>query len=183
MANRQLSEKEIALLLDIIRLLKKHGPEAFESLATYLSTSDWSDDASAILQAVAAIQPHQSVTEESKRSRSISERITAQLRNVDPARRALLEPVVGRLARGEALPRLKDVAEFALTAGLPIPNAKSRGDAVISLLRTLKAMPVDELEKIVPDLQGQASKGTRSLKGWNRIIERSRAETTGPKEH
>jgi hypothetical protein len=113
-----------------------------------------------------------------RRSGSSRERISAQLRNLDPGRSALLTPIVDQLAAGEALPRLKDVAEFALTVGLPVPRAKSRGDAVVNLLRMLKSMPIDELEKVIPDIQTQGDRGSRSLEGWNRIIERSRAETT-----
>lgn len=180
MTNHQPSERDLALLLDVTRLLKKYGPETFESLAASLSSSDWPTHMSAILIAVAAASPRQPATGRVNKSRSTSERISAQLRNVDPERSALLTPVVDRLVTGEALPRLKDVAEFALSAGLPVPRARSRGDAVVEILRALKLMPIDELEKIIPNIQAQTSKGERSLGGWSRIIERSRAETTGP---
>lgn len=183
MSDDQFSERELALLLDLTRLLKKHGPQAFKSLAASLADPEWSTRLSEILGAVAATAPQQSAARGSIRGRSASERVSAQLRNAAPARLALLTPMVDKLVAGEALPRLKDVTEFAMTVGLPAPRAKSRGDAIVDVVRALVAMPTDEFEKLFPEMEAWTGRGQRSLGGWSRIIERSRAETTGSEAH
>jgi hypothetical protein len=178
MSDNQLSEREIALILDLARLLKKHGSATFKSLADSLADPAWSARLSEILSAVAATAPEQQPMGQSRKSRSTSERIAAQLNRADPSRSALLSPRADKLVSGEALPSLKDVAEFASIVGLPVPRTKSRGDAVVALVRAMIEMPINELEKVVREIDVSVGQDRRSLQGWNRIIERSRAETT-----
>lgn len=179
MSDKQLSAPELALLADLGQLLKKHGPEPFRMLAESLADPEFATHLSAILSDLAAAAPQQPAGRKPSSSRTTRDRIIAQLRNADTRHAALLAPIAEALAAGEALPRLKDVTEFALTTGLPVPRAKSRGDAILSVMRALVAMPTDELERILPGIRLPSRETQRSLEGWNRIIERSRAETHG----
>ena len=179
MSDEQLSEREMALILDLSRLLKKYGPEVFDSLAEALSDPEWPDRLSRILRAVSSTAPQRQQVRESRRSRSTADRVETQLRNADADHVALLRPIAESLITAEILPHLRDVTELALTIGLPAPRARSRGEAIVDLVRVLLAMPMDELEKVVPAIMASADRGQRSLEGWSRIIERSRAATTG----
>lgn len=179
MSDHQLSESELALLGDLTRLLRKHGPETFKSLAASLADPEWPARLAAILSTVADAAPQQRANKRPTTARSTSEKVAAQLQHIDQKRLTLLRPVADNLVNGETLPRLKDVAEFASAAGFPAVRAKSRGDAVVALVRNMIAMPIDELERLVQGMSVSTSQDQRSLEGWNRIIERSRAETTG----
>lgn len=179
MSDKQLSERELALLIDLSRLLKKHGSDVFDSLAATLADPEFSGRLSMILDTVSTNAPRRQATGRPRPRRSASDRISIQLRNADAEHTALLRPIVDSLIAGESLPRLKDVAEFALTVGLPAPRGKARADAVVDVVRALVAMPTDELEKVLPALMVSTDRGERSLEGWNRIIERSRAATYG----
>ncbi len=179
MSDDQLSERELALLGDLARLIQKYGPGTFKSLAASLADPEWSARLAAILDAVAEAAPQQRTTRGSTRSRSTSDRVSAQLQHLDTERFTLLRPIAEKLVTGEFLPRLKDVAEFASIAGFPALRAKSRGDAIVALVRNMATMPLDELNKLVQEIGVSTGQDQRSLAGWNRIIERSRAETTG----
>ena len=181
MSKDELSERDLALLSDLIRLLRKHGPDAFKSLAASLADPGWSDRMAAILNAVAEATPQRQITNRPTRSRSTLERVNAQLQRLDPERLTLLRPIAERLAAGELLPRMKDVAEFTSIAGFPALRTKSRSDAIVALVRNMATMPADQLERLAQELSASAGEDQRSLEGWNRIIERSRAETISPR--
>jgi hypothetical protein len=181
MSKDELSERDLALLGDLIRLLRKHGPEAFKSLAASLGDAGWSDRMAAILTAVAEATPQRRITSRPTRSRSTFERVNAQLQHLDPERLTLLRPIAERLVAGEWLPRMKDVAEFTAIAGFPALRTKSRSDAIVALVRNMAAMPADQLERLAQELGASVGEDQRSLEGWNRIIERSRAETISPR--
>jgi hypothetical protein len=178
MSKDQLSESEVALLLDLARLLKKHGPETFTSLASSLADSGWSADMAVLLESVARSAPKQRAAGEPRRSRSTSEKVSTQLERADESHLSLLRPIADKLLAGEALPRLKDVVEFAATTGISVSQARSRGDAIVTLVRAMVVMPMGELEGLVREIGISVSPGQRSLGGWNQIIERSRAATT-----
>lgn len=181
MSKDELSERDLALLGDLIRLLRKHGPEAFRSLAASLSDPEWSDRLAAILNAVAEATPQRRITNRPARSRSTLERVNSQLQHLDQEQLTLLRPIAERLVAGELLPRMKDVAEFTSIAGFPALRTKSRGDAIVALVRNMTAMPADQLERLAQELAASAGEDQRSLEGWNRVIERSRAETISPR--
>lgn len=180
MSHEQFPEPELALLLDLGKLLKRYGPEVFKSLAEALADPEWSSRLSIILGTVATTRSQQPPVRKPRPKRALSDRVGAQLRNADAAHAALLEPIAERWITGESLPRLKDVAEFALTVGIPAPSTRSRGDAIVDVVRALAGMPTDELENVLPALELSAGRSQRSLEGWNRIIERSRASTHRP---
>jgi hypothetical protein len=48
-------------------------------------------------------------------------------------------------------------------------------------VRNMTAMPLGQLERLAQELAASAGEDQRSLEGWNRIIERSRAETISPR--
>jgi hypothetical protein len=179
MTGGRLSEPELALLADLGKLLKKHGTEPFRNLAESLADPEFAGRLSVVLAELSKAAPQRQAAQRSTSSRTIKERIDTLLRSADAAHAELLTPVAESLATGETLPRLRDVTDIALAAGVPASRAKSRGDAIVALMRALIAMPTEELEKVLPTLQAP-SRGQRSLEGWNRIIERSRAETHNP---
>jgi hypothetical protein len=177
MSEKQLSAPELALLADLGQLLEKHGAEPFKKLAESLADPEFAARLSAILSNLAIAVPQRPAPRRPISSRTVRDRINAQLRNADAERVALLGPLAEDLASGEALPRLKDVSEFALTAGIAAPRAKSRGEAIVSIMRALVAMPTDEVERVLPVIKSPQKIDRRTLEGWNRIIERSRSET------
>jgi len=181
MSKDDLSERDLALLSDLVRLLRKHGPEAFKSLAASLADPEWSGHTATILNVVAEATPQPRISNRPASNRSTFERVNVQLQRLDAERLALLTPIAEKLAAGELLPRMKDIAEFASIAGFPPLRAKSRSDAIVALARNMAAMPAEQLERLVQELAASAGEDQRSLEGWNRIIERSRAETISPR--
>lgn len=153
-----MSHKTLDLLSDMVKLVKRYGPEEFERLASLLSDPCFTTSLAASLSAVAKAIPAPSEKEE---VRSTDE--TAQN---DPN----LDLIRDRLMSVGAYPHIQDIVEEAERIGVGSSRSKfkSRKDAVRSIIKSLEGRPPGDIEKIVHGLRSSESKG--SLEEWSRII-------------
>lgn len=160
------------LLEDLARLLRKHGPRAFEELAAELSRPGFVAQLSEILATVAAtgraerraILRH---SPQKRRSSDTQEWLEPRVGD-DPERQRMLESIRERLRDVAFFPRLQDVRDFADRLSLHPPATGKREQVVRALVQELSLRDTTELRTVVVQLTGA---GERSGLGeWSDLI-------------
>jgi len=163
------------LLVDIARLLKKHGPDAFESLAHQMKGGQLQETLVSVLDSSAQSGRRLGVKAASKRiakKRPAKAPFLVKLQQDDPQKAAIINEIHRRLVAKTILPSLRDIQLFAESNGLRPVTAKSRNQAVSSLLRDMASEPMERLDKLNSKIKENEN---RSLGGWAEVILRNRA--------
>lgn len=158
-----IGEKEYALMSDLAKLLRKHGSEAFESLARLLSSPEFIEKFSAILISTATIG-RASVSSRRPPARELS-----RLKEVEPERYGLIKSFMVEFETRRILPSLKDVNRFVAENNLPAVKAESRSRSLSQLVHSLLGLSSEELGKILAGLAKQG-RSDSSLSEWSEII-------------
>lgn len=170
--------KDIELLADIVRLLKKYGPKPFEDLARSLKEGHLLDDLVALLNASAqAGRRSKSPSEEKRTTTKEHSGVHELLRRCEaesPEKARALEQLHKKLVAKTVLPTLRDIRRFAEDSGLPPITATSREKAILLLLHSLASAPLDLIKSLVARASQMGEKGDRTLEGWTGIILGSR---------
>lgn len=165
------TQRELDLLVDLAKLLKKYGPEPFRSLAVSISSPEMTQHLSVILTQAAKIG--RSIPKTKKETRPKEEpsvpRSLAALENVEQEKYQLLMSFRTDLIAKKFLPSLRDVKEFAVEYGLPEVRAKSRQRAISPLIGSLVKLPNEQLVARIQSLK-RYDMGDRSLEGWSNLI-------------
>ncbi len=164
---------QLDLLVDLARLLKKHGPDAFEKLASDLSSPQFSEQLVHLLTAGANAARTALQTKAVFPSESESRNLRASLVGLGdsvPEESAILVRLYDDLMAQHALPTLKEIREFARTRGLLLYKARTRTQAVESLVEAIRDRPIEEMREIAAAIQPSGREDDRSLENWTRII-------------
>ncbi|MFH1774112.1 MAG: hypothetical protein ABH874_04035 [Methanobacteriota archaeon] len=164
-------KQELDLLVDIVKLLKKYGPEPFELLAESISSPEMRQRLPLILTEVAKIArtiPKTTRETRPKQGQSIP-RALITLEGVDLGKYQLLMNFYTDLVAKTVLPSLRDINEFARRLGLQEVRAKSRQKAISPLITSLIKFSTEELRVQIQSLK-KYEIGDRSLEGWSNII-------------
>jgi hypothetical protein len=161
---------EFDLLADIAKLLRRHGPEAFEALAKSLSSPEWAARLVAILNASAKVARDVGTNGGHQAHRRELRSSLVELETNDPARSATLLKVYDALMSKSILPMLRDVHSFALEQGFPPLKASTRPKAVEELLRAMMSIPYEQVQRIISSMPVTSVRDDRSLEGWTRLI-------------
>ena len=188
--------REFDLLTDIAKLLKKYGPETFESLASLVNSPETTRSLAEVLQATARISREASTPDANSGAgnavRAIRQELDA-IKDSEPGKHAILLDFHEALREKRALPTLKDMRAFAADRGLPGIEANTRQRAIAPLMRSLLDAPAGGLESIMSlvdisadePASGAASapatpRHDNALQGWSEIIlGKDRAARTG----
>lgn len=165
------TQRELDLLADLAKLLKKYGTEPFESLAASISSPEMTQHLSVVLTQVAKIARTIPKTKRKTRSKerpSVPRSLTA-LKNAEPEKYQLLMNFYNDLIAKSILPTLRDLQEFAIDCGLPEVRAKSKQKAISPLIGSLIKLPNEQLIAKIQSLK-KCDMGDRSLEGWSNII-------------
>lgn len=165
------TQRDLDLLVDIAKLLKKYGPEPFESLAESILSPEMAQNLSRILTQVAKIArtiPKTEIQTKPKQEPSIPMSLTA-LKNTEPEKYQLLMIFNTDLIAKKFLPSLRDIKEFAIECGLPKVRAKSRQKAISPLITSLIKSSTEQLRVQIQSLK-KYEISDRSLEGWSNII-------------
>ena len=166
--------KDIELLADIARLLKKYGPKTFEDLAHQLSEGHLLDSLVSILDASAQSVRRSKGKPGGKRIVSIkpdglTELIT-RIAEEEPDKAKVLKGIHEKLVAKSILSSLKAIRNFAEDNGLRPVKATSREKSILPLVRDLASLPLDRLDRIFSDISHLQESGERTLEGWSGII-------------
>lgn len=168
------ARKQFDLLIDITRLLKKYGPDAFDDLAKALQKPETLEHLSVILQASSNAARKAGSLKEKKGYRT-GKKVSAEdfllnLENAQPAKASILASFHDDLIAKNALPSLRDIRALAVDKGLELVKAKSRDKAILPLLKDLANRPIEDIQAIVEDVKYRSQNGDRSLQGWTGVI-------------
>lgn len=165
------TQRELDLLIDLAKLLKKYGPETFDSLAELISSPEMIEKLPHILTQVAKMARTTSKTKRKTRQKQAPSipRSLINLESVDPEKYQLLMKAYTDLITKTVLPSLKDIKEFAIECELPEIRAESRQRAISPLISSLIKLPNEELKAKIHLLK-KYDTGDRSLEGWSNII-------------
>lgn len=168
------NKPEFELLIDIAKLLKKYGPDTFESLAQNLSSPKFSELLGSILLAAAKatrkVQTKKAGTIETKRGSGSFRSSLIALEKKDHNKAELLVKFYDDLMSKAILPTLRDIQAFASDNGLPAVKATARDKAIVPFIKALLPLHFDELKSRLLKIRPVSSKDDRSLEGWSNII-------------
>lgn len=165
------TQRDLDLSMDIAKLLKKYGPEPFETLAESISSPLMTQHLTHILSEMAKISrtvPKVERKTKLKQEPSIPRSLVA-LKNVESGKYQILLNFYTELVAKRVLPSLRDIKEFARECGLPEVRAKSRQKAISPLVGSLSKFPNEELIARIQSLKN-CDISDRSLEGWSNII-------------
>lgn len=165
------TQQELDLLVDIAKLLKKYGPETFDSIAKLISSPEMTQQLPHILTQVAKIARTTPKTkrEAGQKQRPSIPRSLINLESVYPEKYQLLMKFYTDLITKTVLPSLRDIKEFALECELPEVRAKSRQRAISPLISSLIKLPNEQLTAKIRLLK-KYDADDRSLESWSNII-------------
>lgn len=163
---------ELDLLVDLAKLIKKHGPEPFEILANSMRSTNLAKELTDLLSASASVAR---ATLKKRKKPSKRESVTslentlAVLQQTEPQKYELISDFYNALQRKAVLPTIRDIKAFALDCGLPEIRGASRQKSIAPLIRRLILLPTENLSKKL-EIPKSDQKGDRSLAGWTNII-------------
>lgn len=165
------TQQELDLLVDMAKMLKKYGPEPFESLAESISSPEMTQHLSRILTQVVKIArtiPKTKRATEPKQEPLIPKVLTT-LKSAEPERYQILMNFYNDLIAKRVLPSLRKIKEFAMDCGLPEIRTKSRQKAISPLISSLIKLPNRQLVAKIQSLKMRDA-DSRSLEGWSNLI-------------
>ena len=163
---------ELDLLIDLAKLIKKHGPESFEMLADYARSPDFARKLADLLSSSATIARTAKTTRREliKREPTDSFKNTLTvLQQTEPQKYELISDFYNALQRRVVLPSMRDINAFMLDCGLPEIRGNSRQKAIVPLIKRLMLLPTETLS-VKLRIPKTDEMGDRGLAGWTSII-------------
>ncbi len=166
-----IEEQEMDLLLDLLKLLKKHGDKTFSSLANKLTSGEVIGNLSQILMQVskrAEKMPRPEKERKGKQQHPIPKSLST-LEKIDPQKYGILIEFHRDLVAKRVLPSFRDIKQFATDCDLPEIYANSRQKVINPLIEALVVSPNEMVHEWIKSAKsGQQT--DRSLEGWGKII-------------
>ncbi len=165
------TQRELDLLVDISKLLKKYGPETFESLSELILNTEITEQLSQIL--IQSSKTARSIQKEKRETRAKQKisipKLLIDLEKIEPEKYQLLMNFHTDLVEKKILTSLRDLKNFAMECGLPEIHSNSRQKALNPLINSLVKFPNEQLIQITQSLDKYDS-SDRSLEKWSNII-------------
>lgn len=163
--------REIELLIEITKLLKKYGTETFSRLADMLSTPQLNDQIIVTLTKTIDISRTLKAEKvETKRTPRDFRSHLVELGSSEPEKFDLLLQFYDNLIGKSILPSLREIKSFVFDTGLPPIKATTRNKAIVPLLKSLSGLSLDELKAKISMVRTVSPQNDRSLEGWSNII-------------
>lgn len=163
-------EKEINLLLDLIKIYKKYGSDAFSRLISALNDKDFLDTFTKVLENTSLMAKEKGIKpkETKKKKLNIKDELLL-LSQTDKQRSEILLFIYDKLIAKAMFTTNKHLVNFASEMGLNLV-AKSRSQNIVSLMKTLMQLPLEKLNELKIKFEVNRNNGDRSLEGWSNII-------------
>jgi hypothetical protein len=168
-------EKELALLADLVKMLRKHGADSFESLSELLRDPRFAEDLSMILKKTATAGRESGVLPKVTLASEI-----LRLKQADPEKYELISGFQDRLKSGRILGTLKEMKNFAAMNGLQEPKSDSRPTAANSIIRSLLVLETERIRQALQEIK-EAPESGGDLGQWSEIITRKMSRGSRPR--
>ncbi|MBV6512521.1 MAG: hypothetical protein FMNOHCHN_02028 [Ignavibacteriaceae bacterium] len=160
-------EKELELLLEILKIHKKFGSGTFNGLITLLNDKEMLKKYENILTSIDKLSNKKKSDELNRKKISIKEKLI-QIATSDKRRGDLLYLFYDKLMAKEWFPTQKQLVGFGVEAGV-ILKGKSRDKNVSKIMETLLLLPESQLLELKARFE-VSSENDRSLENWSDII-------------
>jgi hypothetical protein len=165
---------ELDLLGDIVKLLRKYGPEAFEDLARQLSSPEFVQRLQAVLTGAARAARDAGVERTGRPARTVGRAnyrsALVALEATEPEKAQALLALYDKLMGKLLLPTMGELRSFASQLGAPLLQGTTRPRAVVELVQALEARPLSEIQTVAEKLERNQYNDDRSLANWTRVI-------------
>ncbi|MCZ7611013.1 MAG: hypothetical protein M5U17_12725 [Ignavibacterium sp.] len=163
-------EKEINLLLDLIKIYKKYGSEPFAGLIKSLNDKEFLDTFTKVLENTSFIAKEKGIKPKGKKLKKLNLKDELLLLSQkDKQKSEILLFIYDKLISKTVLSTNKQLMNFASELGLNL-TAKSRSQNIVSVMKTLIQLPIEKLSNIRIKFDVGNNYGDRSLEGWSNII-------------
>lgn len=163
---------EAELLIELAKLLRKYGPQPFETISHALSDPSKTQELSSLLMGLAQISrsiPTRQKSEKSKGNRPAKAGLLQSIKTSDPTKYEILRAFHAELLNRTLLPTLRDLRFFASQCGLPELRGSSRQKAVAPLIEALSTLPMEEVNMRIRSIK-ESKQDEQELAGWSRLI-------------
>ena len=167
------AQQEIKLLIDIAKLLDKHGVESFERLADSLSSPENIQILVDFLRKTSTVGQEIGFERSGKGKQQTPRSAKAELENIkieDPEKYEVLCSFYGALQSKSVLPTLREIRYFAEDGGLPPVKANAREKAISPLIKSMIPLDISEINSLTEPLRFSRSESFNDLAGWSDII-------------
>src|SRR5262249_9292799 len=138
----------LKLLGDLAKLLRKYGPEPFETLAKTITSQETAQHLAALLTKAAEAARLAGVKGGGREGGRLEiDRLLGELRARDQTKFNLLNPVRSQLESKTLLPAMRDIREAVQALGIPSGAHQPRSRLVAKLISHLALLPADEIER------------------------------------
>lgn len=167
-----MENKNLDLLNDIIKLLKKYGPDAFSDLSKFLKEEKFVETLADLINKISEEGKKQNIA--SKRTKpkisfKIREYLVALKESENEKAEILLDFYDKLYSQGNTL-KLKDIKNYSSDIGYNLNKAKSKDDAISKLLKYLTSLSKNDIPNLLNQFKFFDNEGDRSLEGWSNII-------------
>jgi hypothetical protein len=158
------------LLVDLVKLLKKHGPETFRVLAAALRDPDQLANLSETLDVLSQQSSRFGVTaRKGTPQRTGLRKQLDTLAETAPDKAALLRRLLEQLMAADGIP-LPELRTYARQAGLPQLKSGDRARVAQAFVTALIDLDTSQIQKHIEQLATTPQESDRDLAGWSRII-------------
>jgi hypothetical protein len=167
------SGKELDLVIELAKLLKKYGPDAFASLAASIKSPEFTETLADVLTSIPNISRRNKRAKSNKSAKHVDNILA--IKDTEPEKYAALSKFRADLSAGIVLATMRDIKNFAADCGLPNMTQTSRKKAIGPLIKHLIPLPLEEITNKIKTASRQDVHGP-SLEGWSKLIlDRDRA--------
>jgi hypothetical protein len=163
-------EKEITLLLDLIKIYKKYGPECFAGLIKSLNDKEFLDNFNKVLENTILIAKEKGIKPKEKKPKKLNLKDELLLLSqTDKQRSDILLFIYDKLISKTVFKTNKHLVNFASEVGINL-NANSRSQNIVSVMKVLIQLPIEKLNELKIRFEVNRNDKDRSLEGWSNII-------------
>ena len=163
-------QREFDLLADIAKLIKKHGPDAFERLAGLTSSPEFAERLTTVLTASATVAKASRPKGTPKISARDFRASLVKLSDTEPEKSQIITKFFDDLVAKSVLPTSEHIKRFSADIGTELSASKTRNEAIIALTQSLLPLPLEQLAEKFGLFTSTTGKDDRSLEGWSNII-------------
>jgi len=167
------NNKELELLADLAKLVKRHGSETFANLARQVSDPEFSKQLALLLSATAEVSRTQSKDKPTgtKSASHLDFRASLlELESREPEKTKLLTQLYENLLAKTILTSIREISNFLQDNELPLLKVTSREKAIVPFVKIFIPLSIERVHSLLQKIRPKATSDDRSLEGWSNII-------------
>ncbi len=155
------------LMVDLARLIHRHGPETFEGLLSLLRQPEQTERLAETLERALTV-PFPAPSASRSRQRAIpGVQVLREVMDRSPEKFEVLSDIRDKLSKGEIFRSTGDLRRFAEENGISLGSANTRLKAIVPILQFLATLPLESIGELMRPYEDSDD---RSLARWSEVI-------------